>query len=128
MKSARHSQLYRSRGLSAEAKRLVDAPPAELARVPRTGGASPASDPGGGVPLASLATGDRARVLAVDSSTPGGRRLLDLGFVPGTEVAIVRRAPLGDPIAFYLRGYQICLRRSEAARIRVGAVRSSGGG
>jgi ferrous iron transport protein A len=72
-----------------------------------------------GVPLSSLAPGDRATVLGVDSSTPEGQRLLELGFLPETEIRVVRRAPLGDPIAFYLRGGQICLRRSEAARIRV---------
>ncbi len=72
-----------------------------------------------GVPLSSLAPGSRATVLGVDSSTPEGRRLLELGFLPETKIRVVRRAPLGDPIAFYLRGSQICLRRSEAALIRV---------
>ena len=81
------------------------------------------SDPGSGVPLSSLAAGDRATVPAVDDSTPIGRRLLDLGFLPETEVRVVRRAPLGDPIAYYLRGYQLCLRSSDAARIRVRGVR-----
>jgi ferrous iron transport protein A len=88
----------------------------------------PPVDPEGGVPLSTLATGDRAIVLAVDSSTTAGRRLLDLGFVPGTEVRVVRRSPLRDPTAFYLRGSQLCLRRSEAARIRVVGVRPAGGG
>jgi len=74
-----------------------------------------------GVPLSSLARGDCATVLDVDASTPEGRRLLELGFLPETEIRVVRRAPLGDPIAFYLRGGQICLRASEAARIRVRA-------
>jgi ferrous iron transport protein A len=73
----------------------------------------------GGVPLSSLAPGRRATVLCVDASTPEGRRLQELGFLPKTEIRVVRRAPLGDPIAFLLRGAQICLRRSEAARIRV---------
>jgi len=72
-----------------------------------------------GVPLSSLARGDRAIVVDVDASTPEGRRLLELGFLPETEIRVVRRAPLGDPIAFLLRGAQICLRRSEAARVRV---------
>ena len=71
------------------------------------------------VSLCSLAPGSRATVTDVDASTPGGHRLLELGFLPETEIRVVRRAPLGDPIAFYLRGGQICLRRSEAARIRV---------
>jgi len=75
-----------------------------------------------GVPLSSLAPGDRATVLGVDASTPEGQRLQELGFLPDTEIRVVRRAPLGDPIAFSLRGAQICLRRSEAARVRVRAA------
>ncbi|TDI20188.1 MAG: ferrous iron transport protein A, partial [Acidobacteria bacterium] len=43
----------------------------------------------------------------------------DLGFVPGTLVEVRRRAPLGDPVEFELRGTHLCLRRGEAARIRV---------
>ncbi len=69
--------------------------------------------------LADLAPSTRAVVMRVDSHGPLGRRLLDLGFVPGTEVRVLRRAPLQDPIALELRGYQICLRRRDARRIRV---------
>ncbi len=72
-----------------------------------------------GVPLSSLAPGRRATVICVDASTPEGRRLQELGFLPRTEIRVIRRAPLGDPIAFSLRGAQICLRRAEAARVRV---------
>ena len=71
------------------------------------------------MPLSSLAPGRSATVFDVDSSTPEGYRLLELGFLPDTEIRVVRRAPLGDPTAFYLRGAQICLRSSEAALIRV---------
>ena len=74
------------------------------------------------VPLSSLAPDCRATVVDVDASTPEGHRLLELGFLPDTEIRVVRRAPLSDPIAFYLRGCQICLRRSEAALIRVRAT------
>jgi len=74
------------------------------------------------VPLSSLTPGSRATVIDVDASTPEGHRLLELGFLPDTEIRVVRRAPLSDPIAFYLRGCQICLRRSEAALIRVRAT------
>ena len=69
--------------------------------------------------LADLAPGSTARVAAVDPLSPIGRRLLDLGFVPGTAVQVVRRAPLGDPVEYELRGYRLCLRRSEAQRIQV---------
>ena len=85
--------------------------------------AVPAERTDPGVPLSSLATGWHATVLSVNASTPRSRRLLDLGFTPGTSVRVVRRAPLGDPTAFYLRGGQICLRRTEAERIQVRALR-----
>ena len=51
-----------------------------------------------------------------------GRRLEDLGFVPGTRVKVVRRAILGDPTVYALRGSLLALRRSEATRIRVRAI------
>jgi ferrous iron transport protein A len=74
------------------------------------------------VALADLEPGSDARVEAVDPGSAIGRRLLDLGFVPGTGVRVVRRAPLGDPVEYELRGYRLCLRRSEALRIRVRRV------
>ena len=53
--------------------------------------------------------------------SPASRRLLDLGVLPGTPIRVVRRAPLGDPVVYELRGYRLCLRRSEAAHILVRA-------
>lgn len=46
-------------------------------------------------------------------------RLMVLGFVPGTRVVVLRRAPLGDPTEYALRGGRISLRRAEAAGIEV---------
>lgn len=71
------------------------------------------------VSLADLAPGSAGVVHSVDGDGALGRRLLDLGFVPGTAIAVVRRAPLGDPVEYELRGARMCLRRTEAARIRV---------
>jgi ferrous iron transport protein A len=56
---------------------------------------------------------------SIDAAAAIAGRLQDLGFVPGTPVTMVRRAPLGDPIVYEIRGYRICLRRSEASHIRV---------
>ena len=69
--------------------------------------------------LCELSAGESARVESVDAESPMGQRLLDLGFLPGTPVEFLRRAPLGDPLCFILRGYQICLRSSEARLVRV---------
>ena len=56
------------------------------------------------LPLHALRPGDAGRVVDVDTSAPAGVRLLDLGFVPGTLVRVVRRAPLRDPVVYELRG------------------------
>lgn len=69
--------------------------------------------------LSDLGPGEPALVESVEAPGPIGRRLLDLGFVPDTPVALLRRAPLGDPSVYEIRGSQLCLRRSEASRIRV---------
>jgi len=73
------------------------------------------------VTLASLAPGDRCTVVRIEGDGGIDRRLLDLGFVPETPVRVVRRSPLGDPSSYELRGFQICLRLSEACRIWVRA-------
>ena len=75
-----------------------------------------------GMRLSDVPPGRQVLILSVDAASTAGRRLLDLGFVPDTRVRVVRRAPLGDPIAFSLRGTQLCLRRVEAALIRVQAA------
>lgn len=69
--------------------------------------------------LTRLRVGAWARVESVDERSPVARRLLDLGFVPGTAIRSIRRAPLGDPTLYELRGTQLCLRRSEADRVQV---------
>lgn len=71
------------------------------------------------VPLADLAPGASAVVEHVDPDGGLGRRLLDLGFAPGTALRVLRRAPLGDPVVYELRGYRVSLRRSEAVRVWV---------
>lgn len=60
----------------------------------------------------------------IELLTEGGddaikRRLMVLGFVPGTRVEVLRRAPLGDPTEYALRGVRISLRRSEASLIKI---------
>ena len=49
------------------------------------------------------------------------RRLMDMGLVKGVAVEVVRSAPLGDPVAYRIRGYQLALRKSEAQLIEVEA-------
>ena len=69
--------------------------------------------------LADLPLGGRGRVKRVHLQDQLADRLGELGLCPGTEVAFIRRAPLGDPLVFRLRGYQLCLRRKEAALVEI---------
>jgi ferrous iron transport protein A len=71
------------------------------------------------VPLSDLPVGGRAVVVGLDAPPELSARLTALGFLPATEVLCRRRAPLGDPRVYELRGAQLCLRRSEARRVLV---------
>lgn len=48
-----------------------------------------------------------------------GRRIRDMGLVPGTEITVLGRAPLKDPVALRLKGFTLTLRNSEADFITV---------
>ena len=67
--------------------------------------------------LAELPVGTRASLCDHDGTAALSERLADLGFVPGTPVQVVRKAPLGDPIEVEIRGYRLCLRAEEAAAV-----------
>ena len=84
----------------------------------------PDSAPTSGAPAPSetldrIAHGDVVRVVAVEGDDAIARRLDDLGLRAGVRVEVLRRAPMGDPTLFELHGFQLCLRRSESARVRV---------
>jgi Fe2+ transport system protein FeoA/Mn-dependent DtxR family transcriptional regulator len=71
------------------------------------------------VPLGELPVGSRARVTGVQGGGKHERRMLDMGFVPGAEVAVVRRAPLGDPVEYRIKGTAVALRREDAYAVLV---------
>lgn len=75
-------------------------------------------------PLSQLAIGERGIVQRVNVTGPVRRRFLDLGLVTGAEVTLVQIAPMGDPIAFELRGYRLSLRKTDAGQIWVKRVSS----
>jgi ferrous iron transport protein A len=53
------------------------------------------------------------------------RRLLDLGFVNGAQVSVIRRSPLGDPTAYRVCGATIALRAADAGHVMVESSRST---
>lgn len=69
--------------------------------------------------LADLRPGQRAIVTSVTGSGLATQRLYEMGILEGTEVTMVRVAPLGDPLEIRLMGYLLSLRKAEAAMIQV---------
>ena len=72
--------------------------------------------------LADVADAGDVRMLEISEVIGAGadsRRLREIGFCAGAPVRFVRRAPLGDPAMYELRGALLSLRRSEARRIQV---------
>ena len=69
--------------------------------------------------LDRLSPGRSARIVDIAGEEAMRRRLLDLGFVPETEVRPLFRAASGDPTAFLVRGSVIALRSTHAKGITV---------
>lgn len=69
--------------------------------------------------LDEVACGQCVRVNRVCGCGAIRRRLMDMGMVKGVPVEVLRTAPMGDPIAYRVRGYQLALRKSEAQLIEV---------
>ncbi|MCX7885865.1 MAG: FeoA domain-containing protein [Verrucomicrobiae bacterium] len=67
-------------------------------------------------PLSAQPSGQRCRVLRLSPRCRGAerRRLMDLGFVPGTTVEVELRGPFGDPTAYRVRDTLVALRREQA--------------
>ena len=58
-------------------------------------------------------------ITAVGGEGPLRCRLLDMGLIPGTAVMVRKVAPMGDPMELRLRGYELTLRKADAANITV---------
>ena len=69
--------------------------------------------------LSGLAVGQCGQVISVAGDPDVRRRLLEMGFCNGATVEVIRRAPLGDPIEFRLRGYHLSLRGDQASFVQV---------
>lgn len=69
--------------------------------------------------LADLETGQSAHLTTIGGDRAFRRRLMELGFVPGTPVALHKVAPLGDPLEFTVRGSSVSIRRRDARAVTV---------
>ena len=69
--------------------------------------------------LKELQAGKSASVVSVGGSGALRQHFLDMGIIPGAEVAIIKYAPLGDPVEIRIQGYELTIRLDDAALIEV---------
>ena len=72
--------------------------------------------------LRQLAIHQKAVITGVSAQGELGRRIRDMGLVPGTEIEVTGRAPLKDPVALRMKGFTLSLRNNEADHIAVEPV------
>lgn len=65
--------------------------------------------------LSDFSVGESGKIIKVTGEGKLRRRLFDMGVTPGAELTMRKKAPLGDPIEVTLRGYELTLRKTEAA-------------
>ncbi len=69
--------------------------------------------------LDDLTTGEKGRVIRLLAHGPFKKRLLEMGFIAGAEVEVIKYAPLKDPVEYFIKGYHVSLRHEEAAQIEI---------
>lgn len=75
--------------------------------------------------LKDLKVGSKARIIGLAKGEKVYRqRLIAMGLLPGTELSVLRMAPLGDPVEINVRGFALSLRKNEASILQLEEVRT----
>ena len=69
--------------------------------------------------IKDLHIGEHARIVKVGGTGALRQHVLDMGVIPGTEITVVKFAPLGDPIEITVRGYELSLRKDDAEMLEM---------
>jgi ferrous iron transport protein A len=69
--------------------------------------------------LKDVKVGSTVKVVRLTGEGPVKRRIMDMGITKGVEVYVRKVAPLGDPIEVNVRGYELSVRKADAAMIEV---------
>ena len=69
--------------------------------------------------LKDVMVGKAARVKRLYGEGAVRRRIMDMGITKGTEIFVRKLAPLGDPMEINVRGYELSLRKEDAANIEM---------
>ena len=72
------------------------------------------------ITLDKLPQGKDAVIVSIDFDDDALRQhVLNMGLTPETEVALIKKAPLGDPLELRVRGYELTLRKDDASKIKI---------
>jgi len=69
--------------------------------------------------LNQVPCGHTVKVIKLDSQGALKRRIMDMGITKGTPITVKKLAPLGDPMELNVRGYELSMRKADAANIIV---------
>ncbi len=69
--------------------------------------------------LKEVKVGQTVTVKKIHGEGPVKRRIMDMGITKGTQIYVRKVAPLGDPIEVTVRGYELSIRKADAAMIDV---------
>ena len=69
--------------------------------------------------LRQMGLNQKGTIVAIKARGEMGRRIRDMGLIPGAGLTVIRRAPLKDPVALRLRDFTLMLRNNEADFITV---------
>ncbi|MCR4871470.1 MAG: ferrous iron transport protein B [Atopobiaceae bacterium] len=73
-------------------------------------------------PLSSLSQGESAVIRTVGGEGALRQHFLDMGVIPGAAITFVKPAPMGDPLEYRIHGYELTLRKDDAAQIAVDQI------
>ena len=69
--------------------------------------------------LCDVDLGEKVIITSITAPLPIKQRFMDMGLVKGSQVAIEKLAPLGNPIQISLKGYSLCIRKEDAKYILI---------
>ena len=72
--------------------------------------------------LKDVKVGESSKVEKLNGEGALRQHFLDMGIIPGTEITVVKYAPMGDPIQLMLHGYELTLRLADAEKIEVAPI------
>ena len=69
--------------------------------------------------VSQLKIGQKAKLGTISDAYAGRDRLAEMGFLPGTGIEVMRKAPFGDPIQVRIRGSQFAIRMADAKHLKL---------